>query len=89
MRTREGSIISFEYLRVSKSKQVSDDSIKVYKGYSLSKNAEEYLASHGLKEATYTISVNDVNERTLGRVVACPFQVREPKALSFVSLFNC
>ncbi|BAT74634.1 hypothetical protein VIGAN_01234100 [Vigna angularis var. angularis] len=46
----------------------------VYKGYSLSKDTEEYLASHGLKNALYTIRAADLKEDVLGMLVPCPFQ---------------
>jgi len=53
---------------------VCNPSISVYKGYCLPKEAEEYLASHGLKNATYSISAVDVREDLLGELVACPYQ---------------
>lgn len=68
----------FEYSLFSCFKQVSNGSLRIYKGYSLSKKAEEYLASHGLKGATYSISAADANEGLFGSIVACPYQVREP-----------
>ena len=48
----------------------------IYKGFSLTKKAEEYLASHGLKEAPYSISATDVHEGLFGRLVACLYEVR-------------
>ncbi|WJX70363.1 hypothetical protein P8452_54484 [Trifolium repens] len=35
---------------------------------------EEYLVSHGLKGATYSISAAQVNAGSFGRLVACPSQ---------------
>lgn len=55
-----------------------DPSISVYKGYNLPKDAEDFLRSHGLKNANYSISVNDVKDSLfgkLGTLVACPYQV--------------
>lgn len=55
-----------------------DPSISVHKGYNLSKEAEQFLISHGLKNASYSISVNDVKDNLfgkLGKLVACPYQV--------------
>ena len=49
--------------------------ISVYKGYCLSKDAEEHLASHGLKNATYSVIAADVTDDLFGKLVACPFQV--------------
>ena len=34
----------------------------MYKGYCLSKDAEEHLASHGLKNATYSVGAADVTD---------------------------
>ncbi|KAI4347668.1 hypothetical protein L6164_008459 [Bauhinia variegata] len=53
---------------------VSDGSLRIYKGYHLPKTAEEYLVSHGLKEATYSLSATDVYEGLFGRIVACPYR---------------
>ncbi|RDX72630.1 hypothetical protein CR513_47856, partial [Mucuna pruriens] len=53
---------------------VSGDSLSIYKGYSLPQRSEEYLVSHGLKGASYSISADDVNEGLFGRLVACPYQ---------------
>lgn len=56
---------------------VYDPSISVYKGYNLPKDAEDFLRSHGLKNASYSISVNDVKDSffgKLGTLVACPYQ---------------
>lgn len=53
---------------------VCNPSISVYKGYCLPKEAEEYLASHGLKNATYSVSAVDVREDLFGKLVACPYQ---------------
>ncbi|XP_030482848.2 uncharacterized protein LOC115699528 [Cannabis sativa] len=54
-----------------------DPNISVHKGYNLSKEAEDFLVSQGLKNATYSISVNDMKDNLhgkLGKLVACPYQ---------------
>ncbi|XP_051121002.1 uncharacterized protein LOC127244503 isoform X2 [Andrographis paniculata] len=57
---------------------VNDPSIRVFKGYGLSKEAEEYLSSHGLKNAIYCIDAGAVNDDLFGQLMACPF--REPNS---------
>ncbi|KAL4361727.1 hypothetical protein GQ457_04G033430 [Hibiscus cannabinus] len=52
----------------------NDPSVRVYKGYGLSKQAEMYLGSCGLKNAAYSISASDVNDNTFGKLVPCPPQ---------------
>ncbi|GAU31012.1 hypothetical protein TSUD_392970 [Trifolium subterraneum] len=53
---------------------VCDPPVSVYKGYSMSNETEEYLLSHGLKNALYTIRASDLNEDLFGTLVPCPFQ---------------
>ncbi|PRQ53809.1 putative ribonuclease H [Rosa chinensis] len=53
---------------------VCNPSVSVFKGYGLPKEAEEYLVSHGLKNASYTISASDVKVDLFGSLVACPYQ---------------
>ncbi|CAL0312960.1 unnamed protein product [Lupinus luteus] len=53
---------------------VCDPPVSVYKGYSLSKDTEEYLVSHGLKNALYTIRAADLKEDLFDTLVPCPFQ---------------
>ncbi|XP_028801947.1 uncharacterized protein LOC114757120 [Neltuma alba] len=48
--------------------------VSVYKGYSLPKDAEDYLVSRGLKNALYTVRAADLNEDIFGTLVPCPFQ---------------
>ncbi|KAK7266185.1 hypothetical protein RIF29_18827 [Crotalaria pallida] len=57
------------------SSSVAGESISVHKGYSLPKKAEEYLVSHGLKGACYSLGVSSVQEGLFGRLQACPYQV--------------
>lgn len=47
----------------------------MYKGYGLSKEAEEYLASHGLKSSSYSVSASDVKSDLFGKIVPCLLQV--------------
>ncbi|KAM1460625.1 hypothetical protein TB2_044918 [Malus domestica] len=54
---------------------VCNPSVSVFEGHCLPKEAEEYLVSHGLKNAFYTISASDVKDDALfGKLVACPIQ---------------
>lgn len=53
---------------------VRDPSLTVYKGYGLSKEAEQYLASHGLKSSIYSVSASDVKSDLFGIIVPCPLQ---------------
>ncbi|CAM8978481.1 unnamed protein product [Rhodiola kirilowii] len=55
---------------------IESPSVSVYKGYSLSSEAEAYLASHGLKNAAFTVSANDVKDGLFGELLLCPFQVQ-------------
>nr|XP_029119109.1 uncharacterized protein LOC105057868 isoform X2 [Elaeis guineensis] len=56
------------------SSSVSDPSVSVYKGYSLRKETEEYLASRGLKNALYSMNVDHLKDDLFGTLVPCPFQ---------------
>ena len=53
-----------------------DPSISVFKGSGLPKEAENYLVSHGLKNAVYSIGATDVQDGLFGQLAVCPFQVR-------------
>lgn len=57
--------------------QVGEPAISVYKGYHLAKQSEEYLASHGLKNAMYSMDFSDVRDDLFGILVPCPFRVRK------------
>lgn len=48
----------------------------MYKGNALPKGTEEYLASHGLKNALYTIRAADLTEDLFGSLMPCTLQVR-------------
>ncbi|XP_057748498.1 uncharacterized protein LOC130967586 [Arachis stenosperma] len=53
---------------------VCDPPVSVYKGYSLSKDTQNYLVSRGLKNALYTIRAADLTEDLFGMLVPCPFK---------------
>ncbi|KAK6128341.1 hypothetical protein DH2020_037915 [Rehmannia glutinosa] len=57
---------------------VNDTSISVSKGYGLSEEAEEYLASRGLNNAIYSIGAPNVQDDLFGRLIICP--CREPNS---------
>ncbi|KAH7570232.1 hypothetical protein JRO89_XS05G0072100 [Xanthoceras sorbifolium] len=48
--------------------------VSVYEGHSLPKDTEEYLISHGLKNALYTIRAVDLIGDHFGSLMPCPFQ---------------
>nr|XP_043612861.1 uncharacterized protein LOC122584855 isoform X2 [Erigeron canadensis] len=54
--------------------QVCDRPVSVYKGYNMSKEAEAYLVSRGLKDALYTIRAVDFRKDLFGTLMPCPFQ---------------
>lgn len=47
----------------------------MFKGHSLPKDSEEYLASIGLKNALYTIKAADMRPDLFGSLVPCTFHV--------------
>ncbi|THG22671.1 hypothetical protein TEA_011538 [Camellia sinensis var. sinensis] len=53
---------------------VCDPSVSVFKGYCLPKEAENYLGSHGLKNAVYSIGATNVQDVLFGQLAVCPFQ---------------
>ncbi|CAA3010211.1 uncharacterized protein LOC105177166 isoform X2 [Olea europaea subsp. europaea] len=53
---------------------VNDPLLSVFKGYGLSREAEDYLSSHGLKNAIYSIDASDVQDDLFGQLVTCPFR---------------
>ncbi|XP_071722711.1 uncharacterized protein [Rutidosis leptorrhynchoides] len=54
---------------------ICDPPVSVFKGYSLPKDAEEYLISHGLKGALYTIDASDLTKNIFGSLSSCAIQV--------------
>ena len=55
---------------------MDDTSVRVFKGYGLSKEADEYLSSHGLKNAIYSIDASEAQNDRFGQLITCPFRVR-------------
>ncbi|XP_056866441.1 uncharacterized protein LOC108821153 isoform X2 [Raphanus sativus] len=53
---------------------VFDPPVSVYKGYSLSKDAEEYLSSVGMKNPLYCFGASDLREDMFGALTPCLFQ---------------
>lgn len=84
---RKGDIVGI-YKRLSDcqaqvSSSVCDPSVSVYKGYSLPKEAEVYLASHGLKDALYSMHASHLKDDMFGTLIPCPFQ--QPDGLAFLA----
>lgn len=75
---RKGDIIgvykSLSDCQAQAGSSVCNPSISVYRGYCLPKEAEEYLVSHGLNNATYSIHASDVKDDLFGELDACPYQ---------------
>lgn len=55
--------------------QVDDTPLSVYKGYGLSKKAEDFLSSHGLKNAIYCTDASSIEGDLFGQLLTCPFRV--------------
>ncbi|CAI0455607.1 unnamed protein product [Linum tenue] len=53
---------------------VSDPSVSVFKGYGLPRDAEDYLASLGLRNAAYSVSATDVQADLFGKLEPCRIQ---------------
>ncbi|VVA92328.1 unnamed protein product [Arabis nemorensis] len=53
---------------------VFDPPVSVYKGYSLPKEAEEYLSSVGLKKPLFSFRASDLKEDLFGALTPCLFQ---------------
>lgn len=74
---RKGDVIgiyrSLSDCQAQVSSSVCDPSVGVYKGYSLRKETEEYLASQGLKNAIYSLNAVDAKKDLFGTLVPCPF----------------
>ncbi|OMO50758.1 putative thiol-disulfide oxidoreductase DCC protein [Corchorus olitorius] len=74
---RKGDIVgvykSFAECQAQVGSSICDPPVSVFKGYSLTKDSEEYLASSGLKNALYTIKAADVKEDLFGTLTPCTF----------------
>ncbi|PKA46128.1 Putative ribonuclease H protein [Apostasia shenzhenica] len=83
---RKGDIVgiykSLSDCQAQVSSSVCDPPVSVYKGYSLRKDTEEYLSSHGFKDALYSMHASHLKEDMFGTLVPCPFQ--QPDELAFV-----
>lgn len=55
---------------------MNDTNVRVFKGHGLSKDAGEYLSSHGLKNAIYSVDASEVQDDRFGQLIICPFRVR-------------
>ncbi|WVZ91608.1 hypothetical protein U9M48_037754 [Paspalum notatum var. saurae] len=64
------------------SNSVRDPSVTVFKGYSLRKDTEEYLAARGLRKALYAISAADARDELFDDLLPCPFQQPDGAASS-------
>ncbi|KAG5236701.1 hypothetical protein OIU77_014312 [Salix suchowensis] len=75
---RKGDVVgvykNFADCQAQAGSSVCDPPVSVYKGYSLSKDSEAYLVSHGLQNASYTIRAADLKEDLFGMLMPCPFQ---------------
>ncbi|XP_022928161.1 uncharacterized protein LOC111435064 [Cucurbita moschata] len=65
---------SFKELEAQAGSLIFDPNATIYKGYHLSKESEQYLASHGLRSATYSISAANVTNDLFGKLLACPYE---------------
>ncbi|RWW12536.1 hypothetical protein GW17_00023794 [Ensete ventricosum] len=63
--------------------QICDPPVSVYKGYLPKKEAEQCLASRGLKNAVYSLNAKDLKEDLFAILVPCPFQ--EPTVVAPVA----
>ncbi|KAJ8774982.1 hypothetical protein K2173_019986 [Erythroxylum novogranatense] len=75
---RKGDVIgiykSFSECQAQAGSSVCDPAVSVFKGYGLPREAEDYLKSHGLKDAAYAIHASDAQNDLFGKLVPCPFQ---------------
>ncbi|XP_062024897.1 uncharacterized protein LOC133740981 [Rosa rugosa] len=73
---RKGNVVgvykSFADCQAEQASSICDPPMSVYKGYSLPKKDEQYLASCGLQNALYTISAADMKDELFGKLVDCP-----------------
>ncbi|CAM0878925.1 unnamed protein product [Alopecurus aequalis] len=83
---RKGNVIGIYKNLVDCQAQVSNSvchpSVAVFKGYSLHKETEEYLAARGLKNALYSIKAADARDELFGDLAPCPFQQPDGNATS-------
>ncbi|XP_050945560.1 uncharacterized protein LOC103503315 isoform X2 [Cucumis melo] len=74
---RKGDVVgvykSFSDCHAQIGSSICDLPVSVFKGHSLPKDSEEYLASIGLKNALYTIKAADMRPDLFGSLVPCTF----------------
>ncbi|KAI3412284.1 RNase H domain-containing protein [Psidium guajava] len=79
---RKGDIVgvyrSFLECQAQLGSSVCDPPVSVFKGYNISTDSENYLASLGLKDAIYTVNAADLKDDLFGTLTPCPLQ--EPAA---------
>ncbi|AQK79607.1 RNase H family protein [Zea mays] len=68
------------------SKSVLHPSVTVYKGYSLRKETEEYLAARGFRNAVCSIGAADASDELFGDLVPCPFQQPDENTQSILKM---
>ncbi|KAH9709127.1 RNase H domain-containing protein [Citrus sinensis] len=75
---RKGDLVgvykSFTECQAQLGSSICHPPVSVYKGNALPKGTEEYLASHGLKNALYTIRAADLTEDLFGTLMPCTLQ---------------
>ncbi|ESR51709.1 hypothetical protein CICLE_v10031867mg [Citrus x clementina] len=75
---RKGDLVgvykSFTECQAQLGSSICHPPVSVYKGNALPKGTEEYLASHGLKNALYTIRAADLTEDLFGSLMPCTLQ---------------
>ncbi|XP_011655308.1 uncharacterized protein LOC101210930 isoform X2 [Cucumis sativus] len=74
---RKGDVVgvykSFSDCQAQIGSSICDLPVSVFKGHSLPKDTEEYLASVGLKNALYTIKAADMRPDLFGSLAPCTF----------------
>ncbi|XP_047317240.1 uncharacterized protein LOC124920731 isoform X2 [Impatiens glandulifera] len=79
---RKGDIIgvykNFNDIQPQIGSSVIDPPVSVFKGVSMSKEAEEYLLSRGLRNALYSINAADFKDDILGPLLPCTIQDPSP-----------
>ncbi|XP_009335818.2 uncharacterized protein LOC103928494 isoform X2 [Pyrus x bretschneideri] len=75
---RKGDVVgvyrSFSDCQAQLGSSICDPPVSVYKGDSMPKSTQEYLASRGLRNALYTVRAADLKDDLFGKLVLCPLQ---------------
>ncbi|XP_068333301.1 uncharacterized protein [Pyrus communis] len=75
---RKGDVVgvyrSFSDCQAQLGSSIRDPPVSVYKGDSMPKSTQEYLASRGLRNALYTVRAADLKDDLFGKLVLCPLQ---------------